>query len=80
VISAALLGHRAILALPQTRCARLDHVLAPATKQRLGQVVLAADLRDRPSTAERGEHWLDLLLRRELSVLALSLKDGLPSR
>jgi hypothetical protein len=33
--------------------------------------VLAADLRDRPIPAKRGQHQLDLLLRRELPVLAL---------
>src|SRR5215218_2047400 len=51
--------------------ARGEELLAPPPHQRLGDLVLAAELRDRPLAAQRREHQLALLLRAELPVRAL---------
>jgi hypothetical protein len=78
---AALLGgQRAVLAGRITLHARLDHLIAPPAQQHLRDLVLAADLRDRPPATQRREHQLGLLLDGELPVLALVAQQPLPTR
>src|SRR5262249_32832234 len=50
---------------------RLQRLLAPPAQQALGDLALAAELRDRAVAAKRRQHDLELLLGRELPVLAL---------
>jgi hypothetical protein len=54
-------------------------MVAPLAQQALGDVVLAAQLGDRTVATERGQHDLDLLLGRELPVLAVVAQHVLPS-
>src|SRR5215218_802176 len=69
-LPAQLVGLGALGLATQPLRARGKELLAPAPQQRLGDLMLAAELRDRPLTAQRREHQLALLLRAELPVRA----------
>jgi hypothetical protein len=64
------LGLALVLAV-QGLGAALEQLLAPLVVKGLGDPVLTADVTDRLVAAQAGQHDLDLLLGRELSVVAL---------
>jgi hypothetical protein len=77
--SAILLDlQRALLAVLETISGGLHHLVAPPAQQRLRDVALAADLRHRAVTPKQSQHQLDLLLGRELPVLAPVAQRELP--
>jgi hypothetical protein len=61
----------ALLLARQRLAATLQQLLAPRVVERLGDLVLPADLLHRPIATQPGEHDLDRLLGRELPVPAL---------
>lgn len=77
--AALLRGQRAVLPRLEPLRRRLQGLLAPLAQQALGDVVLAAQLGDRAVAAKRRQHDLELLLRRELPVLAVVAQRVLPS-